>query len=254
MKEKLVFEQNCFCDHVFYGGCMEALNILKTVNNIRTAYAMGNTADVIADTAKLIAQLCAAAAAERALKGASSLDGFGAMLSAWRLGKAISGHSSDKGITKEPFLAGLAAAEAVGFGIEWARESDWLKENFWFPTFEWVGKLYDAMNDPYLRARVWLLPRDPLALDLDGDGIETIGIGGRNTVLFDHNANGIKTGTGWLKPDDGFLVLDRNGNGKIDSGRELFGVDTVKSNGQKATDGLDALADLDSNKDGVFDA
>ncbi|WP_375732106.1 calcium-binding protein [Xylella fastidiosa subsp. multiplex] len=98
-----------------------------------------------------------------------------------------------------------------------------------------------------------LPPRDPLALDLDGDGIETTGSDGR-VILFDHDADGVKTGTGWLKPDDGWLVLDRNGNGTIDSGRELFGTDTVKRNGQLATDGFDALRDVDSNQDGKIDA
>ncbi len=55
-------------------------------------------------------------------------------------------------------------------------------------------------------------------------------------------------------PDDGWLVLDRNGNGAIDSGHELFGVDTLKSNGQLAADGFDALRDVDANKDGKIDA
>lgn len=99
-----------------------------------------------------------------------------------------------------------------------------------------------------------VIPRlDPLVLDLDGDGIETTG--SRDVVvLFDHDADGVKTGTGWVKPDDGWLVLDRNGNGTIDSGRELFGVDTLKCNGQLATDGFDALKDLDANQDGKIDA
>ena len=91
-----------------------------------------------------------------------------------------------------------------------------------------------------------------LALDLDGDGIETRGADGR--VVFDHNGDGLKTGTGWVRADDGWLVLDRNSNGTIDNGGELFGVDTTKSDGRKATDGFDALSDLDSNQDGVFDA
>lgn len=94
--------------------------------------------------------------------------------------------------------------------------------------------------------------RDPLALDLDGDGIETVGANG--TVLFDHDGDGVKTGTGWVRPDDGLLVLDRNGNGLIDNGSELFGVDTVLANGQKATDGFAALRDLDVNGDNVFNA
>ena len=108
-------------------------------------------------------------------------------------------------------------------------------------------------NHWWNQAKSWELPRrDPLALDLDGDGIETRGVDGR--VVFDHNSDGVQTGTGWLRPDDGWLVLDRNSNGTIDNGGELFGIDTVKADGTKATDGFDALSDLDSNDDGVFDA
>ncbi|MFO0139246.1 MAG: calcium-binding protein, partial [Cyanobacteriota bacterium] len=95
--------------------------------------------------------------------------------------------------------------------------------------------------------------RDPLAFDLDGDGIETIGLREGKSILFDHDSDGIKTGTGWLNPDDAWLVLDRNGNGTIDTGRELFGVDTLKSDNKLATDGFDALRDLDLNKDEKID-
>jgi hypothetical protein len=105
-------------------------------------------------------------------------------------------------------------------------------------------------------ARTRRAPRDPLALDLDGDGIETIGVGA-NPVLFDHNDDGIRTGTGWVLPDDAWLALDRNGNGTIDSGRELFGVDTVLSgtpgvDAVYASTGFEALRTLDANADNVF--
>lgn len=96
--------------------------------------------------------------------------------------------------------------------------------------------------------------RDPLAFDLDGDGIETVSNNQGKAILFDHDADGIKTGTGWLAPDDGWLALDKNGNGTIDSGRELFGVDTILKNGQNAANGFAALADQDSNNDGVINA
>ncbi|WP_300454594.1 calcium-binding protein [Accumulibacter sp.] len=89
-----------------------------------------------------------------------------------------------------------------------------------------------------------------MTLDLDGDGLETVGASATNPILFDHDGDGVKTGTGWVSSDDGFLVLDRNGNGVIDSGRELFGDSTIKSDGKSAADGFAALADLDSNADG----
>ena len=100
--------------------------------------------------------------------------------------------------------------------------------------------------------------RDPLAIDLDGDGVETVGIAD-SPVLFDHNADDIKTGTGWVKADDAWLVMERDGNGTIDTGRELFGVDTVLSGtpGQDAvyaSTGFEALRMLDANHDNVFSA
>ncbi|WP_160016445.1 calcium-binding protein [Pseudomonas sp. 8BK] len=107
-------------------------------------------------------------------------------------------------------------------------------------------------NRLYQLAQDFIQRYDPLALDIDGDGVETVSSDAG--VTFDFDGDGLKTGTGWVKGDDGLLVLDRNGNSVIDSGTELFGVDTIKSNGQKAKDGFDALRDLDSNVDGVFDA
>jgi hypothetical protein len=89
------------------------------------------------------------------------------------------------------------------------------------------GFIDAATNAPWLEA-LQPQPRDPLAIDLDGDGIETIGVPTTGSpVLFDHNADGVRTGTGWVRPDDAWLVRDLNGNGTIDSGRELFGVDTL---------------------------
>ena len=107
-------------------------------------------------------------------------------------------------------------------------------------------------NTTFRSAHSLVQRSDPLALDLDEDGIETIS--DNSGITFDFDGDGLKTGTGWVKGDDGFLVLDRNGNSTIDSGKELFGVDTVKTNGQLASDGFDALRDLDGNTDGVFDA
>ncbi|MBT9508245.1 hypothetical protein [Rhodoferax sp.] len=112
--------------------------------------------------------------------------------------------------------------------------------------------LCDHINDLFTRGLNWTWPRDPLVLDLDGDGVELTP--NATTVLFDHNADGIKTGTQWARADDGMLVRDLNANGTIDSGRELFGDQTQLPSGQLAANGFAALAALDSNADGVFDA
>ncbi|MBK2356766.1 calcium-binding protein [Francisella hispaniensis] len=93
---------------------------------------------------------------------------------------------------------------------------------------------------------------DPLTFDLDGDGIETLSV--EEGVLFDHEAKQVREGTGWVSSDDGLLVRDLDGNGTIDSGRELFGDNTLKADGTKAAHGFEALAELDSNADGIIDA
>lgn len=92
---------------------------------------------------------------------------------------------------------------------------------------------------------------DPLILNLDGKGIQTIApssIGAR----FDHNADGIATATGWAAAGNGILALDINQNGKIDNGKEIFGNHTHLKNGETAAHGYAALAELDSNSDGII--
>ncbi len=94
---------------------------------------------------------------------------------------------------------------------------------------------------------------DPLSLDLDGSGkVETVGLNAG--VLFDYDGDGVKTGTGWVAAGDGLVVRDINNDGKITSGLEIFGDNTVLGNGRKAKNAFEAIADLDANKDGVVDA
>ncbi|WP_332752357.1 hypothetical protein [Hydrogenophaga sp.] len=92
----------------------------------------------------------------------------------------------------------------------------------------------------------------PIVLDLDGDGIETISVA--NGAWFDHAADGFAERSGWVASDDGLLVRDLDGNGTIDSGRELFGSETLLPNGTKAANGFEALKALDANADGMIDA
>ncbi|TDM08065.1 MAG: hypothetical protein C4K60_00650 [Ideonella sp. MAG2] len=93
----------------------------------------------------------------------------------------------------------------------------------------------------------------PLVLDLDGNGVQTVDMA--NGTYFDLKAEGQATRTGWTDGNDGFLVRDLNGNGKIDDGQEMFGNATkIAADGTKAKDGFQALSSLDSNADGRVDA
>ena len=94
---------------------------------------------------------------------------------------------------------------------------------------------------------------DPIVVDINNNGIKTINTNGYFGALFDHDGDGIRTATGWVDKEDGLLVRDIDGNGKIDNGKELFGDNTILQNNQKATNGMEALADLDSNGDGIID-
>ena len=133
-----------------------------------------------------------------------------------------------------------------------------LTKDNWYPG----KRLIDARVPTAFHLATQAAParRDPLILDLNNNGLDTTGIDTANPILFDHDGDGIKTATGWIKADDAYLVLDRNGNGSIDNGRELFGDATplyppsAGSGQATATDGFAALAQEDSNSDGKVDA
>jgi PAS domain-containing protein len=92
----------------------------------------------------------------------------------------------------------------------------------------------------------------PLVLDLDGNGVTTLGIAGA-TIQFDHDGNGFAERTGWVGDGDALLVRDRNGDGQITTGNELFGNHTRLSDGSLAGHGFEALRGLDGNRDGRID-
>ena len=87
---------------------------------------------------------------------------------------------------------------------------------------------------------------DPIVIDLDEDGVEVSDV--KQGVRFDLNGDGIKEQTAFADGGDGVLVLDRNGNGVIDSGKELLG----DQNG--AANGFAELAQYDDNLDHAIDA
>ncbi len=136
----------------------------------------------------------------------------------------------------------------------------------WYRTLSWVhdkqNQYYDIIegkinaDEIALRGGIGSIittaeeTRSPLVIDLDGDGVETTTT--KDGVYFDHDGNGFIEKSAWVGQGDGLLVRDINNNGEIENGTELFGNNSVLSSGVKALNGFEALKDLDSNGDGIF--
>jgi hypothetical protein len=85
----------------------------------------------------------------------------------------------------------------------------------------------------------------PLLLSFDGAPIVLAASAG----AFDLDGT-MCVGTDWPSAATPWLALDRDGNGAIDDGSELFGSATVLASGARAPDGFAALTELDANGDG----
>ena len=92
---------------------------------------------------------------------------------------------------------------------------------------------------------------DPIVFDLNNNGFNPSTLSeGAN---FDLDCNGMAERINWVQGDDAFLAYDRNEDGIINDGSELFGDNTLLANGEKALNGFQALAEFDTNADGIID-
>ncbi len=83
--------------------------------------------------------------------------------------------------------------------------------------------------------------KEPLVLSLDG----TMPTLSSNTFSFDIDSDGERYQVSKLAQGNGFLALDKNSNGIIDNGNELFGT--------KSGDGFADLTEYDDDKNGWID-
>ncbi|MBL9101722.1 MAG: calcium-binding protein [Myxococcales bacterium] len=90
----------------------------------------------------------------------------------------------------------------------------------------------------------------PLVLAFAGEAVQ---FNTRVQAAFDLTGT-MSVVTDWPTSTTPWLALDRNHNGRVDDGGELFGSATLLSTGRPAGNGFVALRELDSNWDGRIDA
>jgi hypothetical protein len=76
-------------------------------------------------------------------------------------------------------------ALGAGFGFVATKIGDWVGAT----VIPWIR---DGVSDLFSGAHTWIFRRDPLTLDLDGDGLETVGIDTGRIVYFDHYSGPIR--------------------------------------------------------------
>lgn len=104
-----------------------------------------------------------------------------------------------------------------------------------------MSRSYHEESNVSLRLGDAARKTDPLILNFSGTAAQLTD----QRFAFDLNADGQAEQINVVAPGSGFLVFDRNGDGKINDGRELFG--------PTSNDGFQELGALDSDQNGWID-
>lgn len=93
----------------------------------------------------------------------------------------------------------------------------------------------------------------PLVLSFDGAPVRYSAVQGAS-VTFDLSGHELSQRFDWPTAATPWLALDRDANGAIESGSELFGSAVQLTSGALAKNGFEALAEFDVTRDGQIDA
>lgn len=104
-----------------------------------------------------------------------------------------------------------------------------------------LERSYSEETDVRIRMGDAVRKQDPLVINFSGTAAQLTD----TRFLFDLNADGTAETINFVRPSSGFLVFDRNHDGKANDGSELFGPATGN--------GFNELALLDADKNGWID-
>ncbi len=157
-----------------------------------------------------------------------------------------------------PSSSNQASSAAAGFGIEYDRQTSYSEsEQTQFAASGTVRtadgqeisvnlslsmtRNYSEQSNASVSIGDARAQKDPLVLNFDGTAAQL----SSQRFKFDLDSDGQSESINSLAGGSGFLALDRNADGKINNGSELFGA--------KSGDGFAELATLDSDQNGWID-
>lgn len=151
-----------------------------------------------------------------------------------------------------------STSESAGYGVEYDRHESYSEveqtsfaatgvvqtadgKEIKFAVSLSMSRSYHEESDVSIRQGDARQKKDPLVLNFAGTAAQLT----NQRFKFDLDSDGRTEDINFVAGGSGFLAFDRNGNGKIDNGTELFGA--------RSGDGFAELAALDSDHNGWID-